>query len=121
MRWLPWSSRSAAPASWPAAIVGPVQLIRPLVRRVVSPTAGVLLLYGVVAVLLTLNAWQSPATTWIGGCCDPEQAMWYLRWGPYAISHLSDPFFTQQLNAPAGVNLMWNVPFLIVSVVASPI
>jgi hypothetical protein len=121
MRWLPWSSRSAAPASWPAAIVGPVQLIRPLVRRVVSPTAGVLLLYGVVAVLLTLKAWQSPATTWIGGCCDPEQAMWYLRWGPYAISHLSDPFFTQQLNAPAGVNLMWNVPFLIVSVVASPI
>jgi hypothetical protein len=47
--------------------------------------------------------------------------MWYLRWGPYAISHLTNPFFTQQLNAPAGVNLMWNTPTLIVSMLASPI
>lgn len=86
-----------------------------------SPAAGVLVLFGIVAVLLSLDAWQSPSTTWIGGCCDPEQAMWYLRWGPYAISHLIDPFFTQQLNAPAGVNLMWNGSGLIVSAVASPI
>jgi hypothetical protein len=100
--------------------VRPVQLIRPLARRVASPTAGVLLLYAIVAVLLTLTAWQSPATTYIGGCCDPEQAMWHLRWVPYAISHLSDPFYTQQLNAPAGVNLMWGSS-MIVCLAASPI
>jgi hypothetical protein len=98
-----------------------VRLVHPLARSAVWSAAGALLLYGIVAVLLSLGAWQSPSTSLIGGCCDPEAATWFLRWGPYAISHLTDPFFTQQLNAPAGVNLMWNGGGLIVSLVASPI
>lgn len=47
--------------------------------------------------------------------------MWYLRWAPYAVGHLVDPFFTQQLNAPFGVNVMWNTPIFAISLIASPV
>jgi hypothetical protein len=72
------------------------------------------LIYLDLALILTIDTWESPSTHWIGTCCDPEQTVWFLRWIPYAMQHASDPFFTQQLNAPNGVNVMWNtaVPFI---------
>lgn len=73
-----------------------------------------LLLYLDIAVVVTSDVWKSPATRWIGTCCDPEQTIWFLRWIPYAIQHGVDPFVTYQMNAPIGVNIMWNtaVPFV---------
>ena len=82
---------------------------------------GALLLYFGGTLALTHDIFGAPPNSWIGHCCDPEQAIWYLRWGPYAISHLTNPFFTHLLNAPTGVNVMWNTPILFVSVLASPI
>jgi hypothetical protein len=64
--------------------------------------------YLVGALLLTAAAWRSPATQWAGICCDQAQQLWYLGWTPYALSHGLDPFFTTMINAPAGVNIMWN-------------
>ena len=60
------------------------------------------------AVAVTLGAWRNPTTGWAGSCCDQEQAIWYLGWTPHALAHGLDPFFTTQIGAPAGVNLMWN-------------
>ena len=85
-------------------------------------TAAVaLLVYASLAVLLTAHAWSSPTTRWIGGCCDPEQAMWFLGWIPYAIEHLADPFVTNQINAPTGVNLMWNSSIPLLSLALAPV
>jgi hypothetical protein len=84
---------------------------------VVAPFA----LYLVLALLLTARVWSAPTTSWIGGCCDPEQTIWFLRWIPYAISHLTDPFVTQQINAPIGVNLMWNASIPFLSFVMAPL
>jgi hypothetical protein len=67
-----------------------------------------LVLYLVLAVLLTAETWTSPAERWVGGCCDQQQTMWFLRWIPSAVERGLDPFVTHQMNAPTGVNLMWN-------------
>jgi len=80
-----------------------------------------LLLYLIGAFLVTWNAWAAPTTQWIGTCCDPEQSIWFVRWVPYAIGHMTDPFVTHQLNAPDGVNLMWNTAILPWSLLATPI
>ncbi len=80
-----------------------------------------LLGYTLLAVVLTADAWASPTTRWIGGCCDPEQTMWFLRWMPYAIEHMVDPFVTDQINAPAGVNVMWNTSIILISLALAPI
>ena len=47
--------------------------------------------------------------------------MWFLRWIPYAIEHLVDPFVTDQINAPAGVNLMWNASITALSLAFAPV
>jgi hypothetical protein len=60
------------------------------------------------AVAITFGAWRGPTTGWAGSCCDQEQAIWYLGWTPHAIAHGLNPFFTTQIGAPAGVNLMWS-------------
>lgn len=79
------------------------------------------LLYLIGAFLVTRDAWAAPTTRWIGSCCDPEQTIWFVRWVPYAIGHVSDPFVTHQLNAPDGVNLMWNTAILPWSLLATPV
>jgi hypothetical protein len=63
----------------------------------------------------------APTTQWIGTCCDPEESIWFVRWVPYAIGHMTDPFVTHQLNAPDGVNVMWNTAILPWSLLATPI
>lgn len=83
--------------------------------------AAALIVYGSLAVVLTADAWASPATRWIGSCCDPEQTIWFLRWIPYAIEHVVDPFVTYQINAPAGANLMWNSSIPLIGLVLAPV
>ncbi len=78
-------------------------------------------LYALLAVALTWQVWSAPGSSWIGGCCDQEQQMWFLRWIPYAVWHGTNPFFTTQLNWPDGVNLMWNTSIAFLSVVFAPI
>lgn len=60
------------------------------------------------ALAVTARAWQAPSSGWAGNCCDQEQAIWYLGWTPHALTHGLNPFFTTQIGAPSGVNLMWS-------------
>ena len=68
------------------------------------------LVYLLGAVVLTMGAWSDPTSGWAGSCCDQEQSMWFLGWTPHALANGLDPFFTTQIGAPDGVNLMWNTP-----------
>ena len=90
-------------------------------RGRLAVVAAPLAIYLALALLLTARVWATPTTSWIGGCCDPEQTIWFLRWIPYAISHVTDPFVTQQINAAIGVNLMWNASIPFLSLVMAPV
>jgi hypothetical protein len=68
------------------------------------------LVYLLGAIVLTIGAWSHPTSGWAGSCCDQEQTIWYLGWTPHALANGLDPFFTTQIGAPDGVNLMWNTP-----------
>lgn len=85
------------------------------------PVVGAAACHLLLAVALFHAAWEAPAYRWIGGCCDPEQAMWWLRWMPYVFTHPQNPLFTHLLNAPYGVNLMWNTSQLFSSLILSPV
>ena len=92
-----------------------------VLRWFISPAAWALLLYAAGAFALTHVAWRTPGAAWAGSCCDPQQTIWYVRWAPYAVGHLVNPFFIDQLNAPYGVNAMWNTPVFAASLLVSPI
>lgn len=111
--------RSAALVSDPRATATRVR--QWAVRLSTAPALWALVIYGAGAFLLTSAAWHDPSNSWPGGCCDPQQSIWYLRWGPYALAHHINPFVTYQLNAPDGVNLMWNTPMLTLSIAVAPV
>lgn len=55
------------------------------------------------------------------GTSDPAQSMWFLTWLPQAVLHGHDPFQTDFIHYPVGVNLMWNAYGPLLSVIAAPV
>jgi hypothetical protein len=90
-------------------------------RRLAAPAlvlAGCLTL----AVWLLGATWRSP-TTWTlgGGLGDPGVFIWFLRWTPFAAGRQISPFWSDWLNHPGGVNLMWNTWVPLPGVVLAPL
>ena len=46
---------------------------------------------------------------------------WYLVHGPWAVLHGHDPLLFTTMNAPAGVNGMWNTPLLVPALIMYPV
>ena len=67
-----------------------------------------LLLYFALSAGLFSSAWQGPDSRLIGVGGDPNLALWFMRWTPFALTHHLNPLFTDYLDYPGGVNLMWN-------------
>ena len=77
-------------------------------RRAAPP---VLALAGFLALAVWLlgSTWRSPTTRTLGGALgDPGVFTWFLRWTPFAVGRHISPFYSDWLNHPGGVNLMWN-------------
>jgi hypothetical protein len=89
-------------------------------RRTV-PLAGVYYLLAALAVTLWL--WRDPASrTVAGNPNDADQFAWFFRYDAAAIAHFRLPaLVTAAMNAPQGVNLMWNTPMLLPGVLLAPV
>lgn len=72
-------------------------------------TTLVLLVYAVGALVVTWSLWR-PLGERTSAVNPGDMALfaWLLDWTPHAVSHADNPWFTDALNAPTGVNLMWN-------------
>ncbi len=55
----------------------------------------------------------------VGG--DPQLAIWFLRWQGFALSHGHNLLFTTYLDAPQGVNLMWNTTAPLIGIALAPL
>jgi hypothetical protein len=89
--------------------------------------AGCLVLCGYLAAAVLLN-WR----LWAGlgtmtppgdpGPADNDLFAWFMRYAAEAVAHGHLPALTTQaLNAPRGINLMWNTSILLPSVVLTPV
>jgi hypothetical protein len=52
-------------------------------------------------------AWRDPTGFLIGGASDPEQTIWTIGWPVHALAAGHNPWLTDYLDYPDGVNLMW--------------
>ena len=79
--------------------------------------------YLVGAVIVTGRLWLDPAGRMqAGDTQDVNLFAWFLRYSATAISHGRLPaLFTTALNAPRGVNLMWNTAFLLPGILLTPV
>ncbi|WP_433794100.1 DUF2079 domain-containing protein [Actinoplanes sp. CA-252034] len=89
--------------TWPAHIV----------MALVSLAAGIYVCQGL---------WSAPYRNVVAdNVSDQGQFEWMLSYGVYLLQHLSNPFFTDLLNAPRGVNLAMNTSSTFYAVVFAPV
>jgi hypothetical protein len=79
--------------------------------------------YTLAAVAVTLWLWQDPGTgTVAGNPNDADQFAWFFRYEATAVAHGHLPaLVTTALNAPPGVNVMWNTFMLLPGVLLTPV
>lgn len=81
--------------------------------------------YLVAAVVLTGRLWTDPAGRVTAGdpnLADADLFAWSLRYAATAVAHGHLPaLVTTALNAPRGVNLMWNTTILLPSLLLAPL
>jgi hypothetical protein len=94
------------------------------VRRVrVNPALTVAASYLAGALLVTWRLWADPASRAVAGNVqDADAFAWFLRYAATAVAHGRLPALsTTALNAPQGVNVMWNNFMLLPGVLLAPI
>jgi hypothetical protein len=72
-------------------------------------------------VAVTWRLWADPAHR-VQGAGDIDQFAWFMGYAAAAVAHGHLPaLVTTAMNAPYGVNLMWNTSFLLPGVVTAPL
>jgi hypothetical protein len=107
----------------PSAVESPPVAGRPLARRSSWAVWLVLLCYLAGAMLVTWRLWVDPAGRAVtGDTGDVDLFAWFMRYDAAAIGHGHLPaLFTVAMNAPRGINLMWNTSFLLPGIVLAPV
>ncbi len=75
------------------------------------------------ALIVTARLWADPAGRMpVGNAQDVNMFAWFLRYSATAVAHGKIPeLVTTALNAPRGVNVMWNTSFLLPGILLSPV
>jgi hypothetical protein len=94
--------------------------------RALSDRRAVLLAsvyYLLAALAVTIWLWRDPASrTVAGNPNDADQFAWFFRYDATAIAHLRLPaLVTTAMNAPQGVNVMWNTFTLLPGILLAPV
>ncbi len=79
--------------------------------------------YTLAAIAVTVWLWRHPGTgTVAGNPNDADQFAWFFRYDAAALAHGRLPaLVTTALNAPPGVNVMWNTFMLLPGVLLTPL
>ena len=113
------AGRRAVTAAKPRPLRGST-LPDPVLRRaaVVVPAC-----YLAAALVLTWRLWADPASRFAApNAGDADLFSWYLRYAATAVSHGRLPaLVTTAMNAPVGVNLMWNTSLLLPGALLTPV
>ncbi len=80
-------------------------------------------LYLLGALAVTWRLWADPASrTQVGDVTDVNLFGWFIRYSAESVAHGSLPaLVTTAMNAPHGINLMWNTSLLLPGVLLAPV
>jgi hypothetical protein len=107
----------------PSAVESSPVAVLPRPRRRTWAQWLILGCYLLGAIVVTGRLWVHPAGRMqTGDTQDVNLFAWFLRYSATAVSHGHLPaLFTTTLNAPRGVNMMWNTAFLLPGVLLTPV
>src|SRR5580704_1877825 len=125
---VPWlqhipGESGAAVSTVPSIVEQPPVAEDPTARTSAYRHWPVMACYLLGALIVTGRLWVDPAGRMqVGDAQDVNLFAWFLRYSATAISHGQLPaLFTTALNAPRGVNLMWNTAFLLPGMLLTPV
>lgn len=95
--------------------------LRTLLRKPLSRYAGICVTYLIPVILVLGPVLRHPMTLYVGTNEDAGQFMWYLGWTWHALTTGQNPFVTNLLNYPLGLNLMTNTSVVAESLVFGPL
>jgi dTDP-glucose 4,6-dehydratase len=97
----------------------------PVPSRRIASWAGWLVvgIYVLAAFALTWRLWADPAARMVAGNPgDVNLVAWFMRYSATAVSHGRFPaLVTTGLNAPQGINVMWNASMLLPGLILAPV
>src|ERR1700685_383696 len=82
---------------------------------------GALAIYFAAAVLLLDRGLRGHPGYMIGRDTDPGVHMWFFNWWRFAIAHRLNPFMTDWVWAPLGINLAWTTSVPLPSLISIPL
>jgi hypothetical protein len=105
------------------AIAAPAAATRRSLSRHGLLTGLILACYLLAAAAVTWRLWADPASRTIAGNQnDADLFAWFLRYDATAVAHWRLPaLVTAAMNAPQGVNVMWNTFLLLPGVLLAPV
>src|SRR5579859_2570960 len=108
-------------ASTAVPTVLPAERVHPLSDRRTVMLAGAY--YLLASLTVTLWLWRDPASRMVAGNPnDANQFAWFFRYDATAVAHARLPdLVTIAMNAPQGVNVMWNTFMLLPGVLLAPV
>jgi hypothetical protein len=82
--------------------------------------------YVLIAATANLGSWVHGASTYITGCpgncqADPLQSAWFLAFTPDSLIHFHNPFLTNVINYPTGLNMMNDTFMPLLGLLVSPV
>ena len=80
----------------------------------------VLACYLALSFTLLRSLWHDPGARGYG-VSDATLFTWFIGWLPHALLHGTNPFVTHAINAPAGVNIMWSTPVVLLALLITPV
>ena len=82
---------------------------------------GALALYFALAVLLLDRGLIGHPGYFIGRDTDPPQTMWFFNWWRFSLAHGLNPFISDWVWAPLGVNVAWTTCVTLPSLISIPL
>ena len=111
---------ATAPITLPDEAAPPEDSARPRSRWLAHLSMAVVALAA--AVYVCRGLWAGPHRNVVAdNVSDQGQFEWMLAYGVYLLQHGTDPFFTDLLNAPRGVNLAMNTSSTFYAVLFAPL
>jgi hypothetical protein len=79
-------------------------------------------LYGILAAAAYFPVWPGDGSRvpWCA-CDDTAQAIWFLRWTPFALAHGQNVLVSNWIDFPHGVNLAQNTSMPLLGILAAPL
>ena len=95
-------------------------------RRGRGPAVGQWLLAGGLYLGLSMALWwrvwsTHPSSVMTCGCTDAGREVWYLEWAAYAVAHGHNPWYSQWVLFPRGINVLADTSVSILGLVIAPV